>query len=91
MEASNSLYIVMPVVITLVLVVLIALPFVGARNPGHGLPSDTHAHWLGSEGQISEGQIPDHSATPKVVGGSVTGPGHAQDDAADDENARGAT
>jgi hypothetical protein len=84
MEGSNSLFIVMPIVITLVLVVLIALPFVGARDPGRGLPGDTR--WLGSEGQI-----PDHSATPHAVGSGVTGPGHAQDAAADDENARRTT
>ena len=87
MEGSNSLYIVMPIVMTLVLFVLIALPFVGARNPGRGLPGDTHSHWPGSEGQI-----PDHSATPHAVGSGVTVPGHAQDDAAaDDENARRTT
>ena len=88
MQASDSLYIVMPIVITLVLVVLIALPFVGARDPGRGLPGDTHARWLGSEGQI-----PDHSATPHAVGSGVTVLGHAQDDAAanDDETARRTT
>jgi len=86
MEGSNSLYIVMPVVITLVLVVLIALPFVGARDPGRGHSSDTRSRWMGSEGQI-----PDHSATPNAVGSGVTGLGHAQDDAADDENARRTT
>jgi hypothetical protein len=87
MEGSNSLYIVMPIVMTLVLVVLIALPFIGARNPGHGHSSDTHSRWLGSEGQI-----PDHSATRNAVGSGVTGLGHAQDDAAaDDENARRTT
>jgi hypothetical protein len=86
MEGSDSLYIVMPIVMTLVLVVLIALPFVGARNPGRGLPGDTHSPWLGSEGQI-----PDHSATPNAVGSSVTGLGHVQDHTADDESARRTT
>lgn len=88
MEGSNSLYIVMPIVMTLVLFVLIALPFVGARDPGRGLPSDTHSQWLGSEGQI-----PDHSATPHAVGSGVTVLGHAQDDAAadDDETAHRTT
>jgi hypothetical protein len=68
MQVSNALYIVMPVVITLVLFVLIALPFVGARSPG-----GSHSSGMRSQAQWSRGQIPDHSATPGAVDSDVTG------------------
>jgi hypothetical protein len=65
MEGSDLIYIVMPIVISLALVVLIALPFVGDRGAG-----DSHSGGGHPRGQESRGQLSDRPVAADAVGSS---------------------
>jgi hypothetical protein len=53
MSGTSALFIVMPIVVPIFLAVLIALPFLAARNPGRGIASGVPA---GAEGSAVAGQ-----------------------------------
>jgi hypothetical protein len=65
MEGSDLIYIVMPIVVSLALVVLIALPFVGDRGAGASHSGGGHPR-----GQDARGQLPDRPVAADPIGSS---------------------
>jgi len=56
MTGSDSIYIVMPIIMTLALVVLIGLPFVGARGAGESHPGGGHPRPTQSPDAVVSGE-----------------------------------